>query len=56
MMTVVGLVDGHAILPRTEDAWQEGFEFTVTIALATVAGNLLARIVPSAGTRRWRPF
>jgi hypothetical protein len=56
MMTVVGLVDGHSILPKTKAGWQEGFEFTVTIALATGAGNLLARVVPWTIPRRSRPF
>jgi hypothetical protein len=56
MMTVVGLVDGHSILPNTIAGWQEGFEFVATITLATAAGSLLARAVASTIPRRWRPF
>ena len=45
MMAVVGLIDHEAILPTTASGWQEPLEFAVTITLATVAGNLLARVV-----------
>ncbi len=44
MMTVVGLIDQHAILPRSEAGWQEAVEYVITITLATAAGNLLARL------------
>lgn len=54
MTTVVGLIDRHAILPQSEAAWQEAAEFAVTIALATIAGNLLARALYSMSKRR--PF
>ena len=56
MMTVVGLIDRHAILPQSEAGWQEALEFAATITLATVAGNLLGRIAAPAKLRRWRPF
>jgi TIR domain len=56
MMTIVGLVDQHAILPRSETGWQEVAEYLVTITLATAAGNLFARAIHAAAPRRWRFF
>ncbi|HXW40686.1 MAG TPA: toll/interleukin-1 receptor domain-containing protein [Xanthobacteraceae bacterium] len=43
MLAAVALVDGHAIVPASRAEWQEVFEYVVTMSLATVAGNLLAR-------------
>ncbi len=45
MTTIVGLVDGHSILPSGTAEWQEAFEYVATIALAAAAGCLLARLV-----------
>jgi hypothetical protein len=45
MTTIVGLVDGHSILPSGTAEWQEAFEYVATIALAAAAGGLLARLV-----------
>jgi hypothetical protein len=55
MMTVVGSVDQHAILPQSEAGWQEAAEFVVTITLAAAAGNLLARALLSIPAH-WRLF
>lgn len=55
MMTVVGLVDRHAILPQSQAGWQEAAEYMLTIAFATGAGDLLARVLYSI-PKRWRPF
>lgn len=55
MMTVVGLVDRHAILPQSEAGWQEVAEYLLTIMLATMVGNLLARALYSM-PKRWRLF
>jgi hypothetical protein len=44
MTTIVGLVDGHSILPSGTAEWQEAFEYAATMTLAAVAGSLLARL------------
>lgn len=56
MMTVVGWIDQHSILPQSEAGWQEAVEFVVTIALATTAGNLLGRLADATRLSRRRPF
>jgi hypothetical protein len=52
MTTIVGLVDGRWVLPSGKAEWQEAIEYIVTIALATVAGSLLARIASAAAPGR----
>jgi hypothetical protein len=52
MMAVVGLIDGHSILPSSKADWQEAFEYFGTIALATAAGNLLGRVAYATVPRR----
>jgi hypothetical protein len=47
MTTIVGLVDGHSILPSGTAEWQEALEYLVTITLAMVAGSLFGRIAYS---------
>jgi hypothetical protein len=55
MQAVVAMIDRTTILPSTALEWQEALEFLVSISLASVAGNLLARMLKSAGLRnRWR--
>jgi hypothetical protein len=55
MQTVVAMIDRTTILPSTTLEWQEALEFLVSISLATVAGNMIARMAKSAGLRnRWR--
>jgi hypothetical protein len=56
MMTVVGLIDHHAILPTTAAGWREPVEFAVTITLAAGAGNLLARVISPVMLGGWRLF
>jgi hypothetical protein len=56
MTTVVGLIDGHSILPTSKSELQEALEYIVTIVLATVAGNLLARLVNYNVLRLFRLF
>jgi TIR domain-containing protein len=43
MLTFVGLVDAHPILPASTREWQEVVEYVAGMTLATGAGNLLAR-------------
>ena len=45
MTIIVGLVDGHSILPSGIAEWQEAFEYAATMTLAAAAGSLLARLV-----------
>lgn len=52
MMAIVGLIDGHSILPSSKADWQEAFEYFGTITLATAAGNLLGRVAYAAVPRR----
>jgi TIR domain-containing protein len=52
MLTVVGFVDSHAILPASVPEWQEAFEYVVTITLATAAGSLLGRVARSTALGR----
>ena len=53
MLTTVNLVDGAPIIPTTTVDWQEALEYFVTIALAALAGNALARLYRlSLGTAR----
>jgi hypothetical protein len=47
MLVTVGLVDNRPILPATAFEWQEVIEYFVTITLAAVAGNLVARAAAS---------
>jgi len=47
MTTIVGLVDGHSILPSGTAEWQEALEYVVTITLAMAAGSLFGRIAYS---------
>ena len=56
MMTAVGLIDHHAILPTTAVGWREPVEFVVTITLAAGAGNLLARVISPVMLGGWRLF
>ena len=55
MLTIVGLIDKHQILPSNVAEWQEALEFVVSITLATTGGNLLACYFPIA-MRRLRQF
>jgi TIR domain len=55
ILTLVGLIDRHQILPSNVAEWQETLEFVVSITLATAAGNLLACYLPTA-LRRLRQF
>ncbi len=45
MLTFVGLVDAHPILPASTREWQEVVEYVASMTLATGAGNLLARVM-----------
>jgi hypothetical protein len=45
MLTFVGLVDAHPILPASTREWQEVVEYVASMTLATGAGNLLARMM-----------
>jgi TIR domain len=45
MLVIVGILDNRAIVPPTSLEWQESAEYLVSIALATLAGNLLARLL-----------
>jgi urease alpha subunit len=56
MMIIVGLIDGHSILPASKSDWQEAFEYVVTITLATAAGSLVARAAYSAAPGRYGIF
>jgi class 3 adenylate cyclase len=48
MLAIVGLVDSTPIMPASLFEWQEAIEYVLGIALATVAGTVLARAI-SAG-------
>jgi hypothetical protein len=47
MLATVGLVDNRPIIPASALEWQETIEYFVTITLATVGGNLVARLAKS---------
>ena len=47
MLSSVALVDTAPIIPSARREWQEAIEYLAGIALATVAGNLLARATQS---------
>jgi hypothetical protein len=47
MLVTVGLVDNRPIVPASAFEWQEAVEYFVTITLAAVAGNLVARAAAS---------
>jgi hypothetical protein len=49
MLVTVGLVDSRPIVPASAFEWQETIEYFVTITLAAVGGNLLARLAASLG-------
>ena len=50
MLTVVGLIDQSAIIPVDPREWREAIEYSASIALAFVTGNLLARLAGRVGT------
>lgn len=56
MNVIVGLVDGKSILPSTVRGWQESGEYMISIALAVVAGNMLAQLHANArrSSLQWR--
>ena len=56
MTTIVGLVDGHSILPSGIAEWQEASEYVATITLAAAAGSLLARLVDATLAGRSQSF
>lgn len=45
MLAVVGVVDQVPIIPRDAREWQEAVEYALSIALATITGYMVARIV-----------
>lgn len=45
MLTVIGFTDGVPIIPPTIVEWREAFEYGLSIALAFLTGNILARLV-----------
>jgi hypothetical protein len=45
MLTVIGLIDNVPIVPSTFLEWRESFEYGLSIALAFLAGNILATLV-----------
>lgn len=51
MLSIVGLLDHVSIVPQTARDWRETIEYSLSIALAYVAGNFLAlfafRMLPS---------
>jgi len=49
MLTTVSLIDRTPIIPATVVDWQEALEYFVTIALAAIAGNALARFDQFSG-------
>ena len=53
MLTIVGWVDEHSILPAGLTEWQEAFEYFVLTTLATSAGNLIARLISASSYRRF---
>jgi hypothetical protein len=54
MLSSVALIDGVPIVPSVRRDWQEAIEYLAGIALAAVAGNLLARAVQSMTARSAR--
>jgi hypothetical protein len=42
MTTIVGMIDGHSVLPSGTAEWQEAFEYIATITLSIVAGSAIA--------------
>jgi hypothetical protein len=44
MLTVIGVVDNVPIVPATFLEWRESFEYGLSIALAFLAGNILATL------------
>jgi hypothetical protein len=48
MLAVVGVIDNVPILPPDSRGWQEAFEYTLSIGLATITGYLIARIISHA--------
>ena len=54
MLSSVALIDGVPIVPSVRRDWQEAMEYLAGIALAAVAGNLLARAVQAMTARSAR--
>jgi len=54
MLSLVALIDGVPIVPSVRRDWQEAMEYLAGIALAAVAGNLLARAVQAMTARSAR--
>ena len=52
MTIVVGLIDGHSILPSGTAEWQEAFEYVATITLAVLVGYVFARFAEGLQTGR----
>lgn len=45
MLTVIGIVDDVPIVPSNFLEWREAIEYSISIALAFVAGNILALLI-----------
>lgn len=55
MLTVTGLIDNHAILPRDGREWREVVEYGLSIFLSYLTGALIARLfAPHGGETRMR--
>jgi hypothetical protein len=52
MLTVVGLIDAHSILPADSAEWQEVGQYVVSLTLATAAGSLIARVASKMNLNR----
>ena len=50
MQAVVGLIDQRPIVPADRGEWREAFEYSVSIALALVTGNLLGGLARNVRT------
>jgi hypothetical protein len=48
MTAIVGYVDEVPIIPQNRQEWRETMEYALSIALATLTGNILATMVQSA--------
>jgi hypothetical protein len=59
MLAIVGYIDNVPILPDTPREWREAAEYTLSIVLAYVTGDLLAtlilRLLPNAMAASGRP-
>jgi hypothetical protein len=55
MTTVIGYTDNVPILPQNSQEWRETIEYTLSIALAIVTGNIVATVVRNFITEHFSP-